>query len=726
MMVQGSIKGGLGNIGDDDDDDDETTDEDDDDDDNNDANDNNNNNDDAMIEMEEEEELEIICDAVKTALAEDAGGFGTAGFHLTRTDGIQLSCDVNENVSTAIFTANLLPHDAESNAPLNPTTLVPLDDETGQFRFQGNDQSYLRTLSSRKKGGGHPQHQHRPFQLWVNVSKAREGLAARAYHDELFAKRKGIRFDDEDEDDVRAYFEKDDWVEEDEKLRELKQKLIDAREHPEEMKDDDDGDGEKGALGYYVEFLLVDPDVPTGAIVVAPPSNLDRAKPNSRSLSSSVRVSMGSCASSLLDEINEDDDDEDSTVAKEGRTTSVFARDIYASEQFQAQGPWEKANVKAYGDMALDVRKALVRVEFPVFPEGCKDRTFREVYQLNARLKSGSFATVCRGTHRATGKKIAVKCVLRKDLPPSDDAAIYDEVLILSTLRHSYICPLIDFFEERECYFLIMELMSGGDLFDRIGKRKSYTEDDARNLCRKMLESVRYCHENSVAHCDMKPKNLLLMSDDDDVQMKLADFGFATRVYSPSSLTKQCGTPFFVAPEVLMRSPYDQQSDMWSCGVIIFLLLGGDLPFMGRSQKELFRNIVMGQYEFEEDGWAHVSDEAKELVKKLLVTDPAHRLTSREAMASTWMRQRGNMLAKNNLQYTSQRLKGFNARMKLRASMITVRSTVSMRFLVGMKSNRGIKPGPAKPTPEEAALAKQPSFLKDLPIEHHSDSEGED
>lgn len=91
-----------------------------------------------------------------------------------------------------------------------------------------------------------------------------------------------------------------------------------------------------------------------------------------------------------------------------------------------------------------------------------------------------------------------------------------------------------------------MELMSGGDLFDRIGKRKSYTENDARDLCRKMLESLRYCHENSVAHCDMKPKNLLLVSDDDDVQVKLADFGFATRVYEPKSLTKQCGTPFFV------------------------------------------------------------------------------------------------------------------------------------------------------------------------------------
>jgi serine/threonine protein kinase len=116
----------------------------------------------------------------------------------------------------------------------------------------------------------------------------------------------------------------------------------------------------------------------------------------------------------------------------------------------------------------------------------------------SSQLKSGSFATVCKGTHRATGKKIAVKCVLREDLPPNDDAAIYDEVLILSTLKHPLICPLIDFFEERECYFLVMELMTGGDLFDRIGEKKNYTEQDARTLCKKMIESVCFCHENSV------------------------------------------------------------------------------------------------------------------------------------------------------------------------------------------------------------------------------------
>jgi serine/threonine protein kinase len=290
---------------------------------------------------------------------------------------------------------------------------------------------------------------------------------------------------------------------------------------------------------------------------------------------------------------------------------------------------------------------------------------------FSIQLKSGSFATVCRGTHRATGKKVAIKCVLRKDLPPADDAAIYDEVAILASLEHPYIVPLIDFFEEKDCYFLVMELMAGGDLFDRIGKKKSYSEADARDLVCKMLKAMSYCHSNKIAHCDMKPKNLLLMSDENDSFIKLADFGFAARVYDPKSLSKQCGTPFFVSPEILLRHPYDHQSDMWSVGCIVYLLLSGNLPFMGRSQKDLFRKIVSGKYEFDED-WTDVSDDAKDLVSKLLVLDPDVRWTADKALRHPWLRASQDRLSMILLQRTSQRLKTFNARMKLRSAMIAV------------------------------------------------------
>jgi len=345
--------------------------------------------------------------------------------------------------------------------------------------------------------------------------------------------------------------------------------------------------------------------------------------------------------------------------------------------------------------VALAVRKSVVKCELPEMPEGRKGRPFREVYQLNARLKSGSFATVCRGTHRATGKKVAIKCVLRKDLPPPDDAAIYDECAILASLSHPHIVPLIDFFDEKDCYFIVMELMSGGDLFDRIGKKKLYCEADARDLIVKMIKAVGYCHTRKIAHCDMKPKNLLLLSEDNDSYIKLADFGFAARVHEPKSLTKQCGTPFFVSPEILMRKSYDQQSDMWSVGCIVYLLLSGNLPFMGRSQKELFRKIVAGKFVFDDDDWDDVSDDAKDLIRKLLVLDPDKRLTATDALRHKWLKMTRDQLQRVTLSGTAQRIKTFNARMKLRSAMIAVDWVSSLKRNSWL-SSRNMKPAPAK------------------------------
>lgn len=240
----------------------------------------------------------------------------------------------------------------------------------------------------------------------------------------------------------------------------------------------------------------------------------------------------------------------------------------------------------------------------------------------------------------------------------------------MASLQHAHIVPVIDFFEEKDCYFIIMELMCGGDLFDRIGKKKSYSEADARDLVNKMLKAVAICHQKNIAHCDMKPKNLLLASEEDDSFIKLADFGFAARVHQPKSLTKQCGTPFFVAPEILIRKPYDQQSDMWSVGCIVYLLLSGNLPFLGRSQKELFRKIISGRYDFKEEIWNDVSEDAKDLVKKLLVLDPDVRLSAKKALLHPWLKLSSDRLSKTSLQSTSQKLKTFNAKMKLRSAMI--------------------------------------------------------
>ncbi|KAL7528207.1 hypothetical protein ACHAXR_002328, partial [Thalassiosira sp. AJA248-18] len=161
------------------------------------------------------------------------------------------------------------------------------------------------------------------------------------------------------------------------------------------------------------------------------------------------------------------------------------------------------------------------------------------------QLGKGAFSTVKTGTHkRSPTKEYAVKCVQRSKLKEEDILALKDEVSILSALRSCpHIIRLYDFFEEPTTFYLVMETMYGGELFDRIVQKSYYNEKDARLTCKILLEAVDYLHERRVAHRDLKPENLLLRSETDDSSIKIADFGFAKVVKSPQSLMTQCGTP---------------------------------------------------------------------------------------------------------------------------------------------------------------------------------------
>jgi serine/threonine protein kinase len=164
-----------------------------------------------------------------------------------------------------------------------------------------------------------------------------------------------------------------------------------------------------------------------------------------------------------------------------------------------------------------------------------------------------------------------------------------------------------------------------------------------------------------------------LKNVEDDSSIKLADFGFATFVTAPKSITKRCGTPFFVAPEILKKKPYDESADMWSLGIIIYLLIGGTMPFVGRTQQELFHAIMEGKYSFPDEYWHNVSPAAKELISNLLQVDPDLRWTARQALQCTWIQQLSAVeLAKHDLRKSARELKFFNARLKFKAAIIGV------------------------------------------------------
>jgi len=213
----------------------------------------------------------------------------------------------------------------------------------------------------------------------------------------------------------------------------------------------------------------------------------------------------------------------------------------------------------------------------------------------------------------------------------------------------------------------------GGELFDRIVEKSYYNEKEARATCRILLEAVGYCHEHSVAHRDLKPENLLLLSKEDDSSIKIADFGFAKIVEGRGSLKTQCGTPGYVAPEILNGKPYDESADMWSVGVILYILLGGYPPFIEDDQRRLFRKIRKGQYEFHEEYWGTVSDDAKNLISNLLCVKADDRLTASEALQSNWIAAATDAeLGEHDMGSNLNNLRKFNGKRKFRAAVASV------------------------------------------------------
>jgi len=264
---------------------------------------------------------------------------------------------------------------------------------------------------------------------------------------------------------------------------------------------------------------------------------------------------------------------------------------------------------------------------------------FHDEYELLGKIRSGSCATVHECKHRGTGEMFAVKIVRRAKLRPSDDELVLNEVSIMQSLSRyeKYVVQVLDFYEEEEFFYLVRDFMSGGNVFDRILKKSKYTEENAKELTKSLLTAVQCMHEAGIAHRDLKPHNLLFRSEDGDSLIKVAGFGFARRVHTPQSLTSRCGSPTFVAPEILKNIPHDESCDLWSVGVIIYLLLVGYPPFVKETQVELFKQIRTCDWKFYEKDWEHISPDARELIENLLVVDPEQRWTTGQSLKCSWL-----------------------------------------------------------------------------------------
>jgi len=251
-------------------------------------------------------------------------------------------------------------------------------------------------------------------------------------------------------------------------------------------------------------------------------------------------------------------------------------------------------------------------------------------YDFGKQLGAGAFSIVREGLNKKTKQKVAIKIIKKETVEGDDIKLLRREVHNLKTLDHPHILKLFEVYESKNEFFLVMELVEGKELFDKIVERGQYSEKDTSNITRQIISAIDYLHSKGIAHRDLKPENLLSVGTGDHEIIKVADFGLSKN-FGDEKMMTSCGSPGYVAPEVLECETYDKAVDMWSIGVILYILLVGYPPFYADNDPALFKKIMACDYDFGE-GWDAISAVARDLVKNLLVKDPKKRLTAAQSL----------------------------------------------------------------------------------------------
>ncbi|XP_059189197.1 calcium/calmodulin-dependent protein kinase IGb [Centropristis striata] len=257
----------------------------------------------------------------------------------------------------------------------------------------------------------------------------------------------------------------------------------------------------------------------------------------------------------------------------------------------------------------------------------------QEVFDFMEELGSGAFSEVYMVKEKKTGKLFAMKCVKKKQ---KRDINLENEIAVLRKIQHENVVGMEDFYESRSHYYLVMELVAGGELFDRILDRGVYSEKDASRVIQQVLQAVSYLHESGIVHRDLKPENILYYSQDENSKIMISDFGLSKMVDN-GIMSTACGTPGYVAPEVLAQKPYSKAVDCWSIGVITYILLCGYPPFYEESETRLFSKIMKAQYEFDSPFWDDISESAKDFIRNMMQKNPSMRYSTDLALRHPWI-----------------------------------------------------------------------------------------
>ncbi|XP_006859298.1 PREDICTED: serine/threonine-protein kinase H2 [Chrysochloris asiatica] len=271
-------------------------------------------------------------------------------------------------------------------------------------------------------------------------------------------------------------------------------------------------------------------------------------------------------------------------------------------------------------------------------------------YDIKALIGKGSFSKVVRVEQKATKKPFAIK-VMETRMREGREAC-ESELSVLRRVSHCYIVQLIEVFEAQDCIYMVLELATGGELFDRLIAQRSFTEQDAVRILQMVADGIRYLHTLRITHRDLKPENLLYYHPGAESKILITDFGLANSGNKSGDwrMRTLCGTPEYIAPEVLLRKPYTSAVDMWALGVITYVLLSGFLPFDDENHTRLYQKILRGKYYYTGEPWPSVSQLAKDFIDKLLLLDASHRMSAGQALDHPWVLTMATGSSRKNLQ----------------------------------------------------------------------------
>ncbi|KAE8713145.1 Calcium-dependent protein kinase 1 [Hibiscus syriacus] len=311
----------------------------------------------------------------------------------------------------------------------------------------------------------------------------------------------------------------------------------------------------------------------------------------------------------------------------------------------------------------------------------------KEYYNLGRKLGQGQFGTTFLCIEKGTGKEFACKSIAKRKLMTIDDVDdVKREIQIMHHLSgHPNVISIKGSYEDSMTVHVVMELCAGGELFDRIVKRGHYSERKAAELARIVISVVEACHAMGVMHRDLKPENFLFVNEQEDSPLKAIDFGLSIFFKPGDILIDVVGSPYYVAPEVL-RKRYGPEADVWSAGVITYILLSGVPPFWGETEQEIFNEVLNGELDFSSDPWPNISESAKELVRKMLDRDTKRRITAHEVLRHPWIQVDGVAPDKPLDSVVLSRLKQFSAMDKLKKMALRViAQRLSEEEIAGLK-----------------------------------------